>query len=482
MGDPHAPLLALLAVLVGLGGLLAGSRGDPDPTGLMAWTGSVAVVIMLAGSILAATETGVAFGLFSGHALVVAAAVTCAGMLVHRASSLLSAVLVLSALALAALVVAMGMGTGAPPWVAWARLASEPVRVFPVTATWVTEGRAVQRTTTIAFTESHRITSLDAGVFRVAERGPGGTAIREWRLGPGDSLTLRAGDHLTLTPGTRVRFEAGKRMPGVAASGVAWADSRARVGPHALGDALGLAVTLGGGALVLVGAPRRVSRLGGVVAPLALLALVLGAASWGVYAAWLVPDLGIGASPLASIAAAPLAATPPDVARELTAVMAFIGLTLLLATAGNLIRRLDALVAPWASSRPSVRVVPWLLGAGALVSAVGLSWGGVEAEQVLRLGLGLGASAWAAPWLAGAGRGAAIGAVVGGAAFAMLWLAALLAPEGMAAMLGAFPALVTVPLAAAVAALATRRPRRARVARRSHAARVGCPEEGTLPQ
>jgi hypothetical protein len=50
------------------------------------------------------------------------------------------------------------------------------------------------------------------------------------------------------------------------------------------------------------------------------------------------------------------------------------------------------------------------------------------------------------------------------------------------AVLGAFPALVTVPLAAAVAGLVTRRPRRTRVAHRSHAARVGCPEEGTLRQ
>ena len=481
MGDHNAPLLALLAVLAGLGGLLAGSRGDPDPTGLMAWTGSVAVVIVLTGSILAATETGVAFGLSSDHALAVAAAVTCAGMLVCRASAVLSAVLVLSALALAALVAAMAMGTGAPPWVAWARLASEPVRVFPVTAEWVTEGREVLRTTTIVFTETHRITSLDTGVFRVAEPSPNGPTIREWRLGPGDSLTARAGDQLTLTPGTRVRFEAGKRMPGVAESGVAWAESRVRVEPRALGDALGLAVTLAGGALVLVGAPRRVSRLGAVVAPLVLLLLVLGAASWGVYAAWLAPDLEIGASPLASIAAAPLAATSPEVAREVTVVIAFIVLGLLFASAGGLIRRLDGLVAPWASSRLSVRVVPGLLGAGALVSAVGLSWSGVDAEQVLRLGLGLGASAWAAPWLAGAGRGMVIGAVVGGGAFAVLWLAALLAPEGMA-VLGAFPALVTVPLAAAVAGLVTRRPRRTRVARRSRAARVGCPEEGTLRQ
>ncbi len=125
-------------------------------------------------------------------------------------------------------------------------------------------------------------------------------------------------------------------------------------------------------------------------------------------------------------------------------------------------------MAPWASSRLSVRIVPGLLGAGALVSAVGLSWGGVDAEQVLRLGLGLGASAWAAPWLAGAGRGVAIGAVVGGGAFAVLSLAALLGAEGMA-VLGVFPALVTVPLAAAVAALV-----RTPTAARSRCASIAC--------
>jgi hypothetical protein len=74
----------------------------------------------------------------------------------------------------------------------------------------------------------------------------------------------------------RVRFEAGKRIPGIAASGVDWAAPRAR-GLGALWDALGLVVTLGGGALVLVGAARGAAGPGAVVAPRTLAVLVVGA-------------------------------------------------------------------------------------------------------------------------------------------------------------------------------------------------------------
>ena len=480
-GDPNAPLLGLLAVLAALGALLVGSLRDPEPTALTAVTGSVTVSVALVGSVLAVTEAGAAFGVSDSHALAIGVAVACAGTLLRHVPIVPAAALVLSPLALAAIVTSMAIHTGAPPWVAWARLASEPARVFPATATWVIEGRAVPRTTTVVFTESHRITALTTGVFRVTEPRPDGAAVREWRLSSGDSLTVRAGDHLTLTPGARLRFEAGKRIPGVAESGVAWAEPRARGELGALWDALGLAVTLAGGAVALLGASRGGARLGAVMAPLALFALVLGTTSWAVYAAWLTPDAALGASPLASIAAVPLTVTPPEALLELTAVIALAATSLLFATTANLVRRLDDLVAPWAS-RLSVRSLPLLLGAGALVSAVLLSWRGVGAEEVLRLGLGLGASAWAAPRLAGDKRGTMIGAGVGGSVFVGISLVAPLDLRGMA-VLGAFPALVAAPLAAAVAVLARRRPwSRARVARGAGQVRVGCSEEGTLPQ
>ena len=127
------------------------------------------------------------------------------------------------------------------------------------------------------------LTAVSSGVFRVTESGHGGAAVRDWRLSAGDSLTLRAGDRLTLAEGARVRFEAGKRIPGAAASGVAWAEPRTR-GVGALAGCAGLAITLGGGAMVLIGSPREpASRSGAVAAPMVIVILVVRAASWGVY-------------------------------------------------------------------------------------------------------------------------------------------------------------------------------------------------------
>lgn len=473
MGDPRAPLLGLLVVLAGLGAMLAGPLSDRGYPPLTAATGCGAGAIALVAGVQAATEVGGVFGMSPDHALAAAAGVACVGGLLSRVPILASAALLLGTVAIGVLVVGMAVATGAPPWTAWTRLAAQPTRAFAASAEWVTEGRTVRRATTLLFTETHRVTALSSGVFRVTE--PGAT-VREWRLGWGDGLTLRAGDRLTLSPGTRVRFEAGKRIPGVAESGAAWAEPRARAEPRALGDALGLAVTLGGGALALVGAPGGASRRGAVLAPFALVVFAFGAASWGVYAAWLTPDLGIGASPLASLAAAPLIAAPPDVGREVVTLIAIGVVALLLATAASLVRRLDALIAPWASSRPAVRAVPALLGVGALGSAVALGWSGVEADPVLRVALGLGASAWAVPRLAGDGRAAGLGTLVGVGAFAALSLAGPLGFENLGAF-GVFPALGAAPLAAAVTALVRRRPRRARPA-----APVGCPEQGTLPQ
>ena len=478
MGDPNAPLLGLLTVLAGLGAMLTGPRGDLDSAPLTAVIGSIVGAMALVAAVLGAAEIGRAFGMSHDHALTVAVSLACIGMLLGGIPILPSAALVLGALALGILVVAMAVATGAPPWTAWTRLASQPTRAFAAAAEWVTDGRTVAHATTLVFTEAHRVTALSGGLFRVTEPGP---IVREWRLSSGEALTLRAGDRLSLSPGMRVRFEAGKRIPGVAESGVAWAELHSRLDWRALGETLGLAITLGGGAMALAGASRGASPNGAILAPLVLPVFVLGAASWGVYAAWLTPDLSIGASPLASLAAVLLVAAPPDLGRHMLAVAAIAGVLLLLATAGSLVRRLDSFIAPWAASRFALRAVPSLLGASALGFAVVLAWRGVEAKTVLCVALGLGASAWAAPRLAGDKGAAARGGVVGTAAFLALSLAALAGFHAPAA-LGEFPALGAAPLAAAVANLVRRRPGRVHAARRPRPARVGCPEEGRLPQ
>src|SRR5207253_1014082 len=109
--------------------------------------------------------------------------------------------------------------------------------------------RPLEGSTTLVFTEPHRVTALSPGVYRVIEDGAQRSVTREWRLAAGDALTLRPGDRLALAAGTRIRFEPGKRVPGSAASGVAWAEPPERRSPGTAAHALGAALTLVGGAL-----------------------------------------------------------------------------------------------------------------------------------------------------------------------------------------------------------------------------------------
>jgi hypothetical protein len=480
MGNPNAPTLGLLVVLAPLGALLAASRDHARPAALTVLVGGIVVSVVLTGSILATVDAAVALGFPADQALAGAVILVLVGMLARGVVLVSSVTLLLGIVALAMLIAAIAMGTGAPPWVAWTRLASQPMLVFSTTSAWVTGGRSVLRTTTLVFTETQRITAVRGAVVRVTAHASDGGTVREWHLGTGDSLAIRAGDHLTLSPGSRMKFEAGKRIPGLATSGVAWATPRERPWADVLGGALGLAVTLGGGAVALLSRPGRISGLDAVAAPVFTFAFALGAASWGVYAAWLTADLSIGHSPLASLMAVPFASVPHETPTELTALIAFIFAALLVATAASLTGRLDGLVAGWALQHAWVRLVPILVAVVAVTGGVGLAFRGVEAEGVLRLGLGVAASAWAAPRVGGVGRGIAVGTFTGGGVFAALSLATPFGLTGTSAV-GHYPALVAGPLAALCAVLA-RRTARGRVARRRQAVRVGCPEEGTLPQ
>src|SRR5712692_3306563 len=142
----------------------------------------------------------------------------------------------------------------------------------------------------------------------------------EWRLGPGDALTLRPGDRLVLEAGARVRFEAGKRVPGAPASGAEWADPPGRRSPQAAARALGAALTLAGGALVMLRASAAPSPAGARAAPVLLLVLVLAAVAWGVYAAGTAPDLALGAPGRAGLVELPARAVSGLAGRALTGV------------------------------------------------------------------------------------------------------------------------------------------------------------------
>src|SRR5262249_17395784 len=110
----------------------------------------------------------------------------------------------------------------------------------------------------------------------------------------GVEVVLRPGDRLVVAAGSRVRFEPGRRIPGAPASGPDWV---APPGPVADGGMLaGLAVTLMLCALGLAGvagalAPgRRTARAG---ASLVVLGVALSLL-WGLYAAWLTPEIYAG--------------------------------------------------------------------------------------------------------------------------------------------------------------------------------------------
>src|SRR6266850_1895636 len=147
--------------------------------------------------------------------------------------------------AFVALVAVVGVALATSPWGAWKSVASQPAIIFGERDPWVTGGRTLVAPLALDFTELHRVTALSLAIYGVYEPG----RFREWQLREGESLTLRAGDRLVLDAGARLRFEPGKRVPGAAASGVAWADPPERSATLAVADTIGVALTLGAGAL-----------------------------------------------------------------------------------------------------------------------------------------------------------------------------------------------------------------------------------------
>ena len=106
---------------------------------------------------------------------------------------------------------------------------------------------------------------------------------------------MRPGDRLALAAGTRIRFEPGKRVPGSAASGVAWAEPPERRSPGTAAHALGTALTLVGGALALLPPLGPLAWRGAAAGPALLLALTLAAICWGTYAVYVAPELALAA-------------------------------------------------------------------------------------------------------------------------------------------------------------------------------------------
>jgi hypothetical protein len=205
------------------------------------------------------------------------------------------ALLLIAFLAVTGPLVLLAWTTGAGPLEAWARVAGhEPFR-FPTGSQWVTGGRHLtiaQGHPRIVFDEEHRLTAPAGGRLAARIRDGNRVTDREWTLAPGQAVTLRPGDQLLRSAALRLRFEAGKHVPGAPPSGIAWAAGRAPDWPRVVG----LLLTLLPAALALLraGMPVHVSRAAvGVVAGGLLIAL-LWAQGWAVYSALDAPDVFLG--------------------------------------------------------------------------------------------------------------------------------------------------------------------------------------------
>ncbi|HEV2053903.1 MAG TPA: hypothetical protein VGV06_01880 [Methylomirabilota bacterium] len=196
-------------------------------------------------------------------------------------------------LAVPLLVVARGAAVG--PLGAWERVASQPAFRFPASSPWVSAGRELRAGRghgVLVFEEEHRITATGPAQIHVRARDGARVSESDWELQPGQSVTLRPGDELTCPPGARLRFEAGKAVPGAPTSGIAWADGRR-------GDSSrrwGLLLTLTGGALALIGygATARVTRRQMAAVGAGLLAVFVWGIGWAVYCALGAPDIFLG--------------------------------------------------------------------------------------------------------------------------------------------------------------------------------------------
>jgi hypothetical protein len=203
-------------------------------------------------------------------------------------------------LVLVGLVVPLGIvlfATG-PAWPrVWTEVASRSRAVFSGDGIWVREGRALWgpgAELTVEVKEEQRVTLLGPGHVRVMlwEGGGWSRAVTEPL-----EVTLRPGDRVVVPRGFPVRFQAGRPIPG-APSGLDWLEPPGRRTDWRALAGLGVTVLVGALGLAPVHAALPAGRpTGDRAAGLAALFVTLGlvaAMAWSLYAAWLVPEIYTG--------------------------------------------------------------------------------------------------------------------------------------------------------------------------------------------
>lgn len=376
---------------------------------------------------------------------------------------------ILTALALLALIgasvplVEAARAVGAGPLRAWDLVASQAAFRFPAASPWVTAGRDLKMArgrAPIVFEEEHRITAPLGGILRARTVDGNRVADIDWELRPGQSVTLRPGDEIERGSPLRLRFEAGKRVPGAPASGVAWAEARSHDWPRRV--ALFFTLLTGAMAVLSSGVAVRPSRL---VVALVGGGLVLGfvwAQTWAVYSVLGAPDLLLGGVTAERLIEPPSLAVAGTAGRRLLqAALLAAALASFLASSVALRERLGAL------DRTGGGEIGYDLGLWASVFGVAgvASLWPVDPWWLSMLALGGAASALAPAtlWPAPAERSAAAttAGLVGLGVFAALVLAAELPGGGsLGAAALSYPAVVAVPAGACVLWIARRRARR----------------------
>jgi hypothetical protein len=438
----QAGALVVAAALLPLA--LVGVGGSPSPASDR-WSAAArlasAALIVWSQALLAADLARVAGGR-RWHGLAAAAVALAIPPIAARGRAFVPAA---GAALLVGGVVAGGAAIGVEPWTAWRTVASRPMLTFGAGSVWVADGAAILETSVLAFDEPQRVTARMPVTLRVLESDADGAAMREWRVGAGESVSVRPGDRLVAPAGAALRFEPGRRVPGAPLSGAAWAD--APPAPADIVDYLGLALTLAGGLLAFgedagaTGGARRGP-------PVAALIVILGAAAWGIYAILLGPDFGLAAPAVAPLVRLPRALGRPGMVAG--ALAAAGGVALWAALLAGLERWA---LPPRAGAQAPARRLAWL--ALALVATAAAAWR-VDAVRAFVLGAGLAGTMLAAPALGAEGRLArTVAAGAGAVVFAAI--AATAAIGAVAPALARYPALIAMPVAWAIARVAAQR-------------------------
>jgi len=300
-GALWAGLLLVAAPLLALS--LRGAPSDPRlraPVPLIHIAALfLAVIALIWAGLIVAGDVALRLGGPRWHGIALAAS---GGLLLtawRGAGRALPALLMIAVLGLALPLLLLARVAGLGPVEAWQVVATSPSFTFPPGSPWVSEGRDLrlaQGQRPLHFQEEHRLTAVGEVSLRLSTRDGRQSAERELNLAAGQPLTVRPGDRLEATAGTRLRFEAGRRVPGAPETGVAWATGATTDARAGFLQGLGLAVTVLGGGIALLGPPLvgRPSRAALAAVGLALVAVIWLAQGWAVYTALRAPEVYLG--------------------------------------------------------------------------------------------------------------------------------------------------------------------------------------------